>query len=231
MRLDTTRTVPPGWLLLEAVLPLSIRAVPPPGYTPRVSATPPNPQRRSERSRQAILAAAIELCTEKGYAGVTVEAIAARAGVSKKTIYRWWPSKGFVLLEALAQRTDSHAPFPDTGHLAADLYAQMTGVVRLLTTPPFGPAYIGILSELHHDPELTEAVHEQFITPRFTAAVNRLKSAQRQGRLPAGADLELAVELLYGPLYYRYALRKPAHTAERMAELVDHVLRTLDCRP
>ncbi|MFF0744596.1 TetR/AcrR family transcriptional regulator [Streptomyces sp. NPDC004111] len=195
-----------------------------------MSATP-NPQRRSERSRQAILAASIALCTEKGYGGVTMEAIAARAGVSKKTIYRWWSSKGAVLLEAIGQQTDSRAPFPDTGHLAADLYTQMTGVVRFLTTPPFGPAYIGILSELHHDEELTRAVHTQIITPRFTAALDRLKSAQRQGRLPLDADLELAVELLYGPLYYRYALRKPPHTPERIAELVDHVLRTLDCRP
>ncbi|MFI5807955.1 TetR/AcrR family transcriptional regulator [Streptomyces sp. NPDC051561] len=192
-----------------------------------MSATP-NPQRRSEKSRQAILAASIDLCTEKGYGDVTMEAIAARAGVSKKTIYRWWPSKGAVLLEAVGQMTDSEAPFPDTGHLAADLYTQMTGVVRLLTTPPFGPAYIGILSELHFDEELTRAVHAQLITPRFTAAVNRLKSAQRQGRLPPGADLELAVELLYGPLYYRYALSKPPHSAERIAEIVDHVLRTLD---
>ncbi|GHH41653.1 TetR/AcrR family transcriptional regulator [Streptomyces candidus] len=195
-----------------------------------MSATP-NPQRRSEKSRQAILAASIDLCSEKGYGGVTMEAIAARAGVSKKTIYRWWPSKGAVLLEAVGQKVDSEAPFPDTGDLAGDLYTQMNRVVRLLTTPPFGPAYIGILSELHHDAELTRAVHDQFITPRFTAAVNRLKSAQRQGRLAADADLEMTVELLYGPLYYRYALRKPPHSPERTVKLVDHVLRSLDCRP
>ncbi|MFJ6696126.1 TetR/AcrR family transcriptional regulator [Streptomyces sp. NPDC091272] len=194
-----------------------------------MSATP-NPQRRSEKSRQAILAAAIDLCTEKGYGGVTVEAIAARAGVSKKTIYRWWASKGAVMLEALGQHSDSNAPFPDTGDLAADLYAQMTGVVRVLTSPPYGPVYIGILSELHDDEDLTRAVHTQIITPRFTAAVNRLKSAQRQGVLPEGADLELAVELLYGPLYYRYALRKPPHSPARTAELVTHVLRTLGGR-
>jgi AcrR family transcriptional regulator len=191
----------------------------------------PNPQRRSEKSRQAILAASIDLCTEKGYEGVTVEAIAARAGVSKKTIYRWWPSKGAVLLEAVGQKVEADTPFPDTGHLAADLCTQMTGVTHLLTTPPFGPAYIGILSELHHDKELTRAVHEQFVNPRFAAAVNRLRSAQRQGRLAAGADLEMAVELLYGPLYYRFVLRKDPHSPERIAELVAHVLRTLDCRP
>ncbi|MFI0980114.1 TetR/AcrR family transcriptional regulator [Streptomyces sp. NPDC021093] len=195
-----------------------------------MSATP-NPQRRSEKSRQAILAASIGLCTEKGYGGVTMEAIAARAGVSKKTIYRWWTSKGAVLMEAVGQGTDTHTPFPDTGDLVADMYTQMTGAVRQLTTPPFGPAYIGILSELHHDEELTRAVQEKFINPRFNAAVDRLRSAQRQGALSEDADLELAVELLYGPLYYRIVLRKPMYTPERMAELVGHVLRTLDCRP
>ncbi|GAA3374151.1 TetR/AcrR family transcriptional regulator [Streptomyces sannanensis] len=186
----------------------------------------PNPQRRSEKSHQAILAAALGLCAEKGYARVTVEAIAARAGVSKKTIYRWWPSKGAVLLEAVADAVVTHTPFPDTGDLATDLHTHMSGIVKLLSSPPLGPAYSGILSEMGHDDALARAVDEELVGPRVEAAVGRLRSAQRQGELRPGADLGLAVEMLYGPVYYRHVLRRPPPSSERIASLIGHVLRS-----
>jgi AcrR family transcriptional regulator len=192
-----------------------------------VNAVPPNPARRSERSRQAILAAALDLCTEKGYARVTVEAIAARAGVSKKTIYRWWPSKGAILLEAVNHAVIMTTPFPDTGNLAADLCTQMTAVVRLLTNPPLGPAYAGILTEIQYDDELCRAVQEEFISPRVQAAKDRLGRAREQGQLAPDADLDLAVELFYGPLYYRHTLRRPPYTRERIMTLIAHVMRAL----
>ncbi|MER5556102.1 TetR/AcrR family transcriptional regulator [Streptomyces sp. NPDC002793] len=189
--------------------------------------TPPSTLRRSERSRRATLDAALELCTEKAYGRVTVEAIAARAGVSKKTIYRWWPSKGAVLLEAFAEVFIGATPFVDTGDIAADLRTHINGAVKLVSTPPYGPAYSGILSEMHHDDALARAVREQLVDPRFEAAVGRLRRAQDQGQIPAGADLRLAVELLYGPVYYRHVLRKPAQDEATVAALVSHVLRSL----
>ena len=87
----------------------------------------PNATRRSERSRRAILTAALDLVEEVGYAKTSVEGIAARAGVGKQTIYRWWPSKGAVLLDALlalSEGDDGVEPLPDTGDLAADLKAR-----------------------------------------------------------------------------------------------------------
>ncbi|MDX2727215.1 MULTISPECIES: TetR/AcrR family transcriptional regulator [unclassified Streptomyces] len=189
--------------------------------------TSPSSLRRSERSRRATLDAALALCTEKGYGRVTIEAIAARAGVSKKTIYRWWPSKSAVLLEAFTEALVDATPFVDTGDIAADIRTHVTGAVRLLSTPPFGPAYAGILSELHHDDELAETVRTQLIEPRFAAAVARLRRAQEQGQIPPGADLPLAVEMLYGPVYYRHVLRKPGQDEATVAALVTHVLRAL----
>ncbi|MER5630090.1 TetR/AcrR family transcriptional regulator [Streptomyces nitrosporeus] len=189
--------------------------------------TSPSSQRRSERSRRATLEAALELCTEKGYGRVTVEAIAARAGVSKKTIYRWWPSKGAVLLEAFTDGFIGATPFVDTGDIASDLRTHINSAVRVASTPPYGPAYAGILSELHHDGALAEAVQEQLVGPRFAAAEERLRKAQRQGWIPAGANLPLAVEMLYGPVYYRHILCKPPHDEATVAALVDHVLRSL----
>ncbi|MFF2328226.1 MULTISPECIES: TetR/AcrR family transcriptional regulator [unclassified Streptomyces] len=183
--------------------------------------------RRSERSRRATLEAALDLCTEKGYGRVTIEAIAARAGVSKKTIYRWWPSKSAVMLEAFTDALVGSTPFVDTGDVAADLRANVAGAVKLLSTPPYGPAYAGILSEVHHDDALAETVRTKLIDPRFDEAVARLRRAQEQGQVPPGADLPLAVEMLYGPVYYRHVLRKPVQDEETIRALVDHVLRSL----
>ncbi|MEV1044521.1 TetR/AcrR family transcriptional regulator [Streptomyces sp. NPDC049916] len=189
--------------------------------------TPPNSARRSEQSRRAILRAALDLCTERGYGHVTIEAIAARAGVSKKTIYRWWPSKGAVLLEAFTDALVDATPFEDTGDIGADLRKHAAGAVNLLSVPPFGPAYAGILSELHHDDVLARALREQLVDPRVEQAAERLRSAQRAGQIPPDADLYLAVEMLYGPLYYRHVLRKPAQDEETITALVAHVLRAL----
>ncbi|MGW2177208.1 TetR/AcrR family transcriptional regulator [Streptomyces sp. NPDC001732] len=193
--------------------------------------TSPSSLRRSERSRRATLEAALELCTEKGYGRVTVEAIAARAGVSKKTIYRWWPSKSAVILEAFTEALVDATPFADTGDIAADLRSNVMGAVKLISTPPFGPAYSGILSEMHHDDVLTEAVRSKLIDPRFEQAVARLRRAQEQGQIPPDADLPLAVELLYGPMYYRHVLRKPIQDEAEIAALVAHVLRAIGAPP
>ncbi|MFI9625232.1 TetR/AcrR family transcriptional regulator [Streptomyces sp. NPDC052042] len=192
--------------------------------------TSPSSLRRSERSRRAILEAALELCTEKGYGRVTIEAIAARAGVSKKTIYRWWPAKSAVILEAFTDDLVGTTPFADTGDIAADLRANLMGAVRLLSTPPYGPAYAGILSEVHHDDALAETVRRKLVDPRFEEAVARLRRAQEQGQIPVGADLPLAVEMLYGPVYYRHVLRKPVPDERTIAALVAQVLRALGTR-
>ncbi|MER5615271.1 TetR/AcrR family transcriptional regulator [Streptomyces sp. NPDC002215] len=193
--------------------------------------TSPSSLRRSERSRRATLEAALELCTEKGYGRVTVEAIAARAGVSKKTIYRWWPSKSAVILEAFADALVDTTPFADTGDIAADLRTNLAGAVRLINTPPFGPAYAGILSEMHHDDELAQTVRAKLVDPRFDEAVARLRRAQEQGQIPPDANLPLVVEMLYGPMYSRHVLRKPVHDEEEIAALVAHVLRAIGVPP
>ncbi|MFF4187954.1 TetR/AcrR family transcriptional regulator [Streptomyces sp. NPDC001691] len=191
------------------------------------SASAPGSRRRSEKSRQATLAAALGLCAENGYGKVTIEAIAARAGVSKKTIYRWWPTKGAVLLDAVTELVVSDSPFPDTGDIEADLRTHIGSLVRLFTSPVVGPAYSGILSEVLHDERLARAVNDELVIPRVALVYERLRGAQGQGQLPPDADLPLAVEMLYGPLYYRHALGRPLPGPERIETLVDHVMRAL----
>jgi len=185
---------------------------------------PPNPQRRSERARQAILDAAFRLSAERGYAQVTVEAIAAAAGVGKQTIYRWWRSKGAVVLDALLRAAEPEIGFPDTGDIRADLEKQITSVAGLMTDRRFGAPYRGVIAESQYDAALAQAFYGRLIGPRMAACVQRLAAAQGQGQVVAGIDLGAATELLYGPVYHRLLLHSGVLTAEYVGRVVDMVL-------
>jgi AcrR family transcriptional regulator len=180
----------------------------------------PNPERRSERARQAILGAALELCSEQSYAGLTMEGIAKRAGVGKQTIYRWWPSKAAILLEALKERAEDTLDFPDTGDLTADLRTQMTQVVRAFTDPLFAAYSKGLIAAAQSDSDIADAVVDTIIKPRVDLCTERLAKAQRSGKIRPDLDLRDLVELLYAPLYYRLLL----HTRPVTESQVDTIL-------
>ena len=180
----------------------------------------PDPARRSERARRAILEAALALCRERGYDGTTIEAIAADAGVGKQTIYRWWPSKGAVIMDALNEAGVTSAAFGDTDDVRADLRKQMTSVVRLMNDAQFAPIYRGVIAATQSDPDLAQVLRERLIAPRVAACAARLRRAQQDGQLRPELNPETLVEVLYGPLYYRLLL--PGRRLDRA--LVDTVL-------
>ncbi|MFE4458773.1 TetR/AcrR family transcriptional regulator, partial [Nocardia tengchongensis] len=107
---------------------------------------PPNPELRNAKSHQAILDATFDLAVRNGYGKLTIEAIAAQAGVGKQTIYRWWPSKGAIALEAINDHVGSATDFPDTGDIAADLTTQITALSRMLASDA-GCVYRGVIAE------------------------------------------------------------------------------------
>jgi AcrR family transcriptional regulator len=182
--------------------------------------TMPNQERRSDRARSAILAAALDLCREQGLARTTMEEIAKKAQVGKQTIYRWWPSKAAVLLEAVNGFAGRATDFPDTGDLYADLHIQMTGVATLLSSPQLTP-YLSLIGAAQDDPEVSRSFLDAIIVPRVQAARERLRRAQEQGQLRTDVDVEDVIELLYGPFYYRALVRtRPVTLAQ-----VDDVLR------
>ncbi|RVX41986.1 TetR family transcriptional regulator [Nonomuraea polychroma] len=186
--------------------------------------TPPNPLRRNESSRRAILEAALQLCAEDGYGRLTIEAIAAHAGVSKKTIYRWWPSKGAVILEAIDDMANLLADHVDTGNLAADLHTQLSAVIELLT-PPNNSAITGLIAEALHDKDLANDLRERLIRPRITAFKERMRIAQASGQLAPDADLDVALDLIYGPIYHRLVFHLGMPDAEQLRTLIAHALR------
>ncbi|MFI9595956.1 TetR/AcrR family transcriptional regulator [Nonomuraea sp. NPDC052265] len=189
----------------------------------------PDPARRSERSRQAILQAARELVSEVGYAKVSVEAIAARAGVGKQTIYRWWRSKGAVIFDSFLALSegDQGVVLPDTGDIEADLKTVMRATVAEFADPGFQAPIRALNLEIVGDPELAAQYREKLAGPVDEAKKTRLRSAQQAGQIAADADLDLALELLYAPLYQRWLLRSGPLTPQYADALVDLALKAL----
>ncbi|CAN5676071.1 TetR/AcrR family transcriptional regulator [soil metagenome] len=162
-----------------------------------------DPGRRNEHSRRAILEASFSLIGEVGYESVSIEAIARRACVGKQTIYRWWPSKGAVILEAATQSLDPVVAFPDTGDIVADLRTQLTEVLEVVTTTGFGPAYQGLMAACQSDSDLMQAVFDQIIEPSITQFSARVALAQDRGEIRADADVATLRDVLYGFIEYR----------------------------
>lgn len=189
----------------------------------------PDASRRSGRSHQAILEATVELVGELGYARLTIEAIAARAGVGKQTIYRWWPSKGAVVLDAFMALSgaDQDITLPDTGDLEADLKGVLRATVAELANPRFDLPSRALTAESQMDPALAKQFVDGVLRPHLEAIKDRLRGAQRAGEVAKGIDLDVAVELLVGPLYHRWLLRT-APLSEAYAEtVVDYALAAL----
>ena len=185
---------------------------------------PPNPERRNETARRAILRAAMQLCREVGYARVSVDAIAAAAGVGKQTIYRWWPSKGAVVLEALLEKTRPLVSFRNTGSFEDDLKAQLRSITRVMSDPRLGPRIAEIAGEAQHDPDLADLLAEHAVRP--LRALNRatLTAAKESGALDTDLDLDVIADLLFGPLWFRLLLSKAPLSAAYADAIADAVL-------
>lgn len=151
-----------------------------------------------------------------------MDAIAARAGASKATIYRWWSSKGALLLDAFLEQAVDEAPFPNTGDLVADLRSQMNAAIASIGGPDLWPHYTALIGEAQHHPELAQAIFDRFIGPLEEAAADRLRAAQTQGQLDPSRDPQILIDLMYGALYYSLLLvRKPTGP-----DYVDAILET-----
>ncbi|MFG2004487.1 TetR/AcrR family transcriptional regulator [Spirillospora sp. NPDC048911] len=189
----------------------------------------PDRSRRSERSRQAILEATRALISEVGYRKVAIEAIAARAGVGKQTIYRWWPSKGAVIFDSFLALSENAGgagiTLPDTGDVEADLKHVMRATAAEFADPAFEKPIRALNAEIVDDPDLAAQYRERLARPVDEAKKERLRSAQRAGQLAADADLDLVLEVLYAPLFQRWLHRTGPLTAEYADSLVDITLR------
>ncbi|MER7520662.1 TetR/AcrR family transcriptional regulator [Streptomyces sp. NPDC126499] len=166
----------------------------------------PAPRRRGAARTDALLQVTLDLAAEVGYAGLSIEAIARRAEVGKHTIYRRWPSKAALLLDALHRVWTSDLDYRDTGDVRADLREQFLRSSSALAGPPIGPVYRAVIAEAQADPALRTALHERFLRTVERSTLDRITRAQRAGELRADVDLTFAADVLCGTLYYRHLL-------------------------
>jgi AcrR family transcriptional regulator len=180
---------------------------------------------RSAEVDQAIVAATVALFIELGYDGFSVEGVAARAGVSKATIYRRYPGKVELLLEAAAEIGRSvKGPIPDTGTLRGDLQALGRGYRRLLEDSDAGRAIPAMIVARRRDPELDHA-HRGFIAERRAEAAGIVRRGVERGELPSDTDVDLVVDLVAGPLFYRILINGDELDDRYVDRLVDTVLQ------
>lgn len=180
---------------------------------------------RCEKACEAVRTAALELLDDGGFAGLTIEGVAERAGVGKATIYRWWPNKAALLVDAFFTRVSPQLEFKDTGSLRGDLVAQLRLVVREMLGPN-GRMLTAIVSALPADPALGEAFRARWVGRRRAEGMKVFDRAVERGELPADVDRELLFDLLYGPLYFRLIVQyRPLREPGLAERLVDAVLR------
>ena len=167
---------------------------------------------RSERARAAVLEAASELLVSGGIDAVTMEAIAARAQVSKATLYKWWPSRAHVMLESLFSRTRHTTAIDESAPLEEALVSQLSLLIREFRETEAGPLMADLVAAGQADPDIRAALDEQWLRPRRQISTRLLRAAVERGELDPRIDLATAVDQLFAPVYYRLLLgHEPLH--------------------
>jgi AcrR family transcriptional regulator len=161
---------------------------------------------RSERARLAILDAGADLLLEGGLAAATIEGIAARAGVSKVTIYKWWPSRGAVAVDSFFHRYRQTLSVEATGDLARDLTAQVLAVISDFRGRA-GEVMAELIGQAQTDPELARTLRTRWLDPRRQASAALVQRSADRGEIAADVDIQVFLDQIYAPLYFRLTMR------------------------
>ncbi|MGA9977958.1 MAG: TetR/AcrR family transcriptional regulator [Candidatus Sulfotelmatobacter sp.] len=178
---------------------------------------------RSEHARLAILRSTLKLLAENGFSDLTIEAVAAHAGVGKATVYRWWPNKAVLIADAFASSTTRKLHFPDTGFVLTDMSQQMRQLVKIFRSPR-GRIVSAILGGGQSDRDLITAFRERFLWPRRQEAYATLRRGMLRGELRKNQDLDLLLDSLYGPIYMRFLIQHDSLTPDFVDSLCELVL-------
>jgi Transcriptional regulator len=157
---------------------------------------------RSEEAKSSILQAAYDLLLEVGFANVTIEGIAKKAGVSKVTIYKWWQTKGAVVLDAFFSATETILPIPDTGSVKEDLFLQANNLSEFIKSPQ-GKVIAEFIAEGQFDPAFAEEYRNRYFVPRRLISRKILERGISRGELDEHIDIEVCIDLIFAPIFYR----------------------------
>ncbi len=196
-----------------------------PTLTPEQTRTPGRP--RCEAAHQAILTAAQDLLRESPLANITSAALAKRAGVSKATLYRWWPSKEAILLEGYFEGLNQVCATPDTGDALKDMREHVRQAYTAMAGPD-GVIFASLVADGHAHPEMRKALNDELNSPRCEDMEMLLKRAMDAGQLRPDLDVPLVVDQLFGPLFSRLMTGQPVEEdlGERVFDMLLDGLRT-----
>ncbi len=186
---------------------------------------------RSVEADRAIVAATVELLAEEGYAGLSMEGVAARAGVGKTTIYRRWPCKSDLVVHSLQCVSEHDESAPDTGRVRDDLVVFMGRMVDKLRRSEAGRIMPGLLVELTRNPELARAFRQGFVEPRRLLVVEALRRGIDRGEVRADVDLELVVDATVAIFQHRLMVTGMAIDDDLPDRLADLLLLGIVPRP
>lgn len=182
---------------------------------------------RSQRAKRAVLDAARALVEKGGYSAATIEAIAARSGVAKTTIYRWWPNRAALVVDLLVRLATEAAPLPLVGgDPMLVLRTELQLVAEAAEALP-GRLLISLLGEAEHDPDIRGALQRGLFTPRRQAVARVIRRAQGAGVIRSDVPPLLAGDLLYGALFYRKFIRHESVSRAFVRQVFQNVLAGL----
>jgi AcrR family transcriptional regulator len=182
---------------------------------------------RSKLADSAILRAATDLLAERGLGGMSIEEVACRAGVGKATIYRRWPSRGALALDAFPAEFLGQQPLPDTGTLRGDLLTALRAWIRSVTQTSAGPMLSGLIAEVQQDRALAAAWRDRFVEPVRAQHAIMLDRAISRGEIPADTDKDVVIDLLFGPAYHRLLHGHRPLTDQFARRVVDLIVAAL----
>jgi AcrR family transcriptional regulator len=182
---------------------------------------------RSAQADQRILQATLEELAQVGFEALSIEAVAARAGVGKTTIYRRWPSKTELVLESI-RMIHTQAPVVDTGNFRDDLLTILRSAYHI-DTPLVEQLVVKVIGEVKSNPEVVQVFMERHVRPRFQAIMQMIERAKARGELRQDVDTALIVGLAAGPYFFQILFGgmapMPASSSDLPEQMVDAILQ------
>jgi AcrR family transcriptional regulator len=180
---------------------------------------------REARPRRAAIEATLDLIAERGFRGLTTDAVAERAGISKATMYRRWRSKEDLVVDAVASLVASEIAVPDTGSLRGDVRALLRDAVKLYADERPGKLIPDLVAEMARRPAVAEAVRSGFLAERRAALSTVIERARARGEVRSDVDTELCLDLLGGVVYYRFLITGGTLDQRLADDLADVLVR------
>jgi AcrR family transcriptional regulator len=188
-------------------------------------------RRPADEVRADVFRVVGEVLFEEGIADLTFERVARLSGVSKTTLYKWWPSKGALALDGYFHAVEETLAFEDTGDIRADLTRQLRSFAQLMTGTPAGRVLTELIGQSQTDEDLATAFRSLYSSGRRRLAGERLLRAREQGQIRADVDVQVLVDQLWGAVYHRLLIPDEPVTDEFVVALVTNLIDGVTPRP